>query len=107
MEIIKLKRRCGKTTQALKILMEEENNIMFINRDLMKEYEFSESDKSIKKRIFTTENFKERSRGLLIENVIIDDADLLPTSELLEMVKYFTETPFAGKICKLIITTSI
>ena len=108
-EIIRLHRRCGKTTKCLEILRDNEKSVMFCHGSfalLHLEHEILDKNPEIKNRIFTTKQYDIRLRGMKIDTVVIDDADLIPTSVLLGMINYFVSVPFMGQTCKLVITTT-
>jgi hypothetical protein len=109
MQIIRLPRRGGKTTKCLEILRDNEKSVMFCHVSLAVlhlEHEILDKNPEIKKRIFTTNEYEQRLRGMNIDTIVIDNADLMPTSVLLGMINYFVSVPLMGQICKLVITTT-
>lgn len=106
MQIIRLPRRGGKTTKCLEILRDNEKSIMFCHVSLRIDHEILEQNPELRKRIFTTSDYEQRLRGMNVDTIVIDNADLIPTSVLLGMINYFVSVPLMGQICKLVITTT-
>ncbi len=105
MEIIKLPRRAGKTTRALERLRDNEKSVMFQHAGLRIDHPILENNPELRKRIFTTCDFKSRLRGMVIDTVIIDNADLLDKHLLLEMLHHFTTFPLnLNSLCNIVVT---
>lgn len=106
MEIIKLPRRGGKTTKCFEILRDNENSVMFQHTAMVRgDHPIMQENPSIRRRIFSTGDFRERLRGMNVEVVIIDNADILCKEKLLELLHYFTTYPLnRGDLCKIVLT---
>lgn len=85
MYIIHKGRREGKTTEALQILRESEGYILLCFNPFAKD-QLVEENKDLRKRILSVDHYLQRGRGLRPKGIIIDNADLVPTSVLLELI---------------------
>lgn len=106
-EVVHMARRAGKTTQALIILKSNDKSIMFIHGGLRVDHPILYENPELKRRIFPTTDYRQRLRGMIVDTIIIDNAEFIPTALLLGMIKHFTEYPInMGNPCRLIMTTS-
>lgn len=107
MQIIKLPRRGGKTTRALTILKENEKSVVFLHSSfaLHEDHIIIKENPRIRKRIFSTNDFRQKLRGMIVDTVIIENADLIDKNLLLEMLYHFTTFPLnLDGLCKIIMT---
>lgn len=106
MQIIKLPRRGGKTTKCYEILRDNEKSVMFQHTPMINgDHPIMQENPQIRRRIFSTSDYKERLRGMNVEVIIIDNADLLAKELLLDILYHFNTYPLNhGNLCKIVLT---
>ena len=101
MEVLHYGRRKGKTTLALKMLRDSDDGIMICHIG-NKAHQMKNENKDVSHRIFNAYSPKIHLSGIKFNKAIIDDADCIPLSTLLEWINWLQE-----RNINITITTSV